>query len=116
MATSLMCVGEVALMYQIPVYIYSRLLPQFVVKCAGMVLMADASHEDLEAGQTLERPRVLYNEVTQQFVMWLHVDDAGYSRCRLGMAVSSRPTGPFHYQGSLQANDMRSGDFTVFKV
>ncbi|KAK9833091.1 hypothetical protein WJX74_006911 [Apatococcus lobatus] len=81
----------------------------------GMALKADGSHEDLEAGQTLERPRVLYNNLTQQFVMWVHVDDAGYSLCRLGMAVSAAPTGPFRYQGSMQANDQRNGDFTLFK-
>ncbi len=81
-----------------------------------MALAADSSHEDLAPGQTLERPRVVYNDLTQHFVMWLHVDDAGYSRCRLGTAISSSPTGPFHYQGSLQANGMRSGDFTLFKV
>ena len=81
-----------------------------------MVLKTDGSHEDLEPGQTLERPRVLHNNLTQQFVMWLHVDDQGYSRCRVGMAVSNSPLGPFRYQGSVQANDLRNGDITLFKV
>ena len=83
---------------------------------AGMALTADGSHEDLEPDQTLERPRVLYNNVTQQFVMWMHVDDDGYARCRLGLALSLSPTGPFRYQGSQRANNVRNGDFTLFKV
>ena len=36
----------------------------------------------------VERPRVLYNEPTQRFVMWMHIDTGDYELARCGMATS----------------------------
>ena len=41
----------------------------------------------------VERPRVLYNEPTQRFVMWMHIDTGDYELARCGMAVSPSATG-----------------------
>jgi hypothetical protein len=32
-------------------------------------------HRDLHPSRVLERPRVLYNQLTRKFVMWMHVDE-----------------------------------------
>ena len=41
----------------------------------------------------VERPRVLYNEPTQRFVMWMHIDTGDYELARCGMATSPSATG-----------------------
>ena len=39
----------------------------------------------------VERPRVLYNEASRAFVMWVHVDEADYELARMGIASARRP-------------------------
>lgn len=62
----------------------------------------------------LERPKVVYNAQTKQFVMWAHVDSPNYAKAAAGVAVSSSPTGPFEYLGSFRPNDAMSRDQTIF--
>lgn len=49
------------------------------IKCsmylAGLALQAE-QHQDLAKSMVVERPKVIYNDLTQQFVMWMHIDDA----------------------------------------
>jgi beta-xylosidase len=52
----------------------------------------------------LERPKVIYNKTTKQFVMWMHIDTADYKMARTGVAVSATPAGPFKYLGSFRPN------------
>ncbi len=63
----------------------------------------DPDH-DLHCEKVIERPKVIYNARTRKFVMWLHQDAPDYSAARSGVAISDRPTGPFHYLGSLRPN------------
>ena len=42
---------------------------------AGLALQAE-QHQDLAKSMVVERPKVIYNDLTQQFVMWMHIDDA----------------------------------------
>ncbi|WP_225997417.1 discoidin domain-containing protein [Myceligenerans pegani] len=52
-----------------------------------------------------ERPKVLYNESTDQWVLWWHSDGqttpggSMYARSMAGVAVSDSPTGPFRMTG-----------------
>ena len=61
----------------------------------------DVNH-DLHPSQVLERPKVIYNRRTRQFVMWLHIDSPNYAAARAGVAVSDKPTGPFTYLESFR--------------
>jgi hypothetical protein len=63
----------------------------------------DPDH-DLHCDKVLERPKVIFNAQTKQFVLWLHVDSADYKAARSGVAVSDSPTGPFKYLGSFRPN------------
>jgi beta-galactosidase len=75
-------------------------------KFEGLPLPAvtkDRSH-DLHSTKVIERPKVIYNRTTKQFVMWLHLDSEDYKAARTGVAVSDRPTGPFTYLGSFRPN------------
>ena len=70
----------------------------------GIVLAAtpDDPQGELAPGKVLERPKVIYNQHTRQFVMWMHIDSTSYAAARSGVAVSATPTGPFKYVGSFR--------------
>ncbi len=70
---------------------------------------------DLDTGRVIERPKVIYNERTKKFVMWMHIDKEDYSYARLGVAVSDKPEGPYTYDRSLQPNGQESRDMTLFQ-
>ncbi|WP_338788656.1 FIMAH domain-containing protein [Metabacillus sp. FJAT-53654] len=63
----------------------------------------------------LERPKVIYNEKTDKYVLWLHVDgpyegsDSNYAKAKAGVAISDSPTGPFEYLESNRLNKMPEG-------
>jgi beta-galactosidase len=70
---------------------------------------------DLYIGRVVERPKVIYNAVTRQYVMWMHIDRDDYGYARAGVAVSDKPEGPFRYLGSVRPNGQMSRDMTVFQ-
>lgn len=73
-------------------------------KNEGLVLQAvhDSPQSDLHPSKVLERPKVIYNRATKEFVMWMHIDSQDYSAARTGVAVSLKPAGPFRYLGSFR--------------
>jgi len=73
------------------------------------------SASDLDTGRVIERPKVVYNERTGKFVMWMHIDKEDYSYARAGVAVSNEPAGPYEYLGSTRPNGQMSRDITLFK-
>lgn len=54
----------------------------------------------------MERPKMLYNEKTDKYVIWFHADgrypgsDADYGKAKAGVAIGDSPTGPFKLLGS----------------
>lgn len=62
-------------------------------KNEGIVLAAEESNEthDLHKLNVLERPKVIYNEKTGKYVMWMHIDDTNYTKASIGVAVSDYP-------------------------
>ena len=73
-------------------------------KNEGLALRAvtNPPGHDLNPSKVLERPKVIYNRATKEFVMWMHIDSMDYAAARVGVAVSSTPTGPFHYLESFR--------------
>ena len=74
--------------------------------CGVVLPVVDSIGADLERGCVMERPKVIYNEKTQQFVMWFHLElkGQGYNAARTAVAVSDSPKGPFHYVRSMRVN------------
>lgn len=64
------------------------------------------STSDIVQGCVMERPKVIYNEKTEKFVMWFHLElkGKGYAAARSAVAVSDSPTGPFKYIRSERIN------------
>jgi hypothetical protein len=71
-------------------------------KREGVALHKDALPPQFRDGGICERPKVLYNPKTRQFVMWMHLDDKSYVTSQAGVAVSSSPTGPFRFVRALR--------------
>ena len=69
---------------------------------------------DIRVGEVLERPKVIYNEKTGKYVMWMHIDNGWYGYSRAGVAVADSPTGPFSYIESFRPGDKMSRDMSVF--
>jgi hypothetical protein len=86
-------------------------------KHEGVVLRARPEHaaHDLHPRMVCERPKVVRNPKTKQFVMWMHIDNANYKYARTGVAVSESPTGPFKYIHSMRPNNAESRDMTLFQ-
>ncbi|KAL5706772.1 hypothetical protein ACHQM5_024895 [Ranunculus cassubicifolius] len=86
-------------------------------KNEGIVLAGDETNitHDLYKLNVLERPKVIYNDKTRKYVMWMHIDDANYTKASVGIAVSDLPTGPFDYLYSKNPHGYESRDMTIFK-
>lgn len=78
-------------------------------------LVTVSSDPDVPAA-ILERPKVMYNAATDQWVMWIHTDgpsatsNAQYAKATAGVAVSDSPTGPFRYVDSYRLNVAPEGE------
>jgi beta-galactosidase len=86
-------------------------------KYEGVALapVTNDSTSDLYPGRVIERPKVIYNAKTKQYVMWMHIDKKDYSYARAGVAISKTVTGPYTYIGSMRPKEAMSRDMTLFK-
>ena len=71
--------------------------------------------DDIHPSMVIERPKVIYNDKTKKFVMWMHIDNYNYSKAAAGVAISDSPTGNFQYLHSLRPGGEESRDMTLFK-
>ncbi|MDR1896377.1 MAG: family 43 glycosylhydrolase, partial [Prevotellaceae bacterium] len=72
----------------------------------ALPVVKDNPAHDITSGCVLERPKVIYNEKTKQFVMYFHLElkGKGYEAARVGIAVSDKVTGPYTYLKSYRPN------------
>lgn len=62
----------------------------------------------------IERPKMIYNEKTDKYVIWFHADgrtpwnDSDYGKAKAGVAIADRPEGPYKLLGSYDLNYVRS--------
>jgi hypothetical protein len=70
--------------------------------------------ENLGPGWLIERPKVFYNEKTNKYVMYLHLDDKSYKFARVAIAVSDTVDGDYHYLKSFRPLGMESRDIGQF--
>lgn len=86
-------------------------------KFEGIVLKPDMTDptSDIHPSMVIERPKVIYNDQTKKFVMWMHIDNYNYSKAAAGVAISDSPTGNFQYLHSLRPGGEESRDMTLFK-
>ena len=73
----------------------------------GVVLaVVDSVGSPIERGCIIERPKVIYNRKTKQFVMLFHLElkGRGYEAAQVGFAVSDKAEGPFTFHHSQRPN------------
>lgn len=70
---------------------------------------------DLGPNRIVERPHVIYNSSTAQYVMYMHIDNTSYSERRAGTATSSSVCGNYTYRGSVKPLGHDSLDDTLFQ-
>ena len=63
----------------------------------GALLSLTNTTGDLGSGRVVERPKVLWNERTGKYVMWMHIDDSSYAEATAGVATSSTVCGNYNY-------------------
>lgn len=93
----------------------SRNLTQW--KNLGTVLSAvytEPGHE-LSPGGILERPRVLKNPITGEYVMFARVSETMEGERKVGVSVATQAAGPFEYRGSFMPGGRPVGDIGVFQ-
>lgn len=61
----------------------------------GALLSRTAGAGDLGPNRVLERPKVIYNERTRKYVMWMHIDSSNYGDARAGVAVGDSVCGKY---------------------
>lgn len=71
---------------------------------------------DITQGCVMERPKVIYNRNTKQYVMWFHLElkGKGYAAARAAVAVSDKVAGPYRYLKSFRPNGNMSRDMNLF--
>ena len=68
--------------------------------------MVKDSASPIVRGCILERPKVIFNARTKQFVMWFHLEpkDAGYDGSLSGVAVADKVVGPYRFLECFRPN------------
>ncbi|WP_231952892.1 AbfB domain-containing protein [Paenibacillus sp. AD87] len=80
---------------------------------SNAILTKDSATE--LASSKIERPKVIYNASTKQYVLWAHYENGtDYNLGRVAVATTSTPNGKFTYEGSFRPLDYESRDMTVF--
>ena len=78
---------------------------------ANLTDMVDGSRGKLRA----EKPKVLYNNSTQKFVMWMIIDNGTRELGMAGVAVSDNHNGPFDFVRSFYPDGNQTRDQTLFQ-
>lgn len=78
---------------------------------------ADLSLRNEKGGKVnLERPKVIYNEKTKKYVLWIHYENGiDYSCAGAAVATCDKPDGDFVYHGSFRPYGYMSRDCTLFQ-
>jgi hypothetical protein len=79
-------------------------------------VLTPGSHPDLNVnGRVVERPKVVYNETTGEFVMWMHWESSDYGAAECGVAMSATIDGDYELVKHFRPNNNMSRDCTLFK-
>ncbi|KAI1270101.1 glycosyl hydrolase [Xylariaceae sp. FL1019] len=78
-------------------------------------LLSQTSSGDLGPNRVVERPKVIYNDATKKYVLWMHIDDSSYAEAKVGVATSGSVCSGYSYLGSWRPLGFQSRDLGLFK-
>ncbi|KAL1743672.1 glycosyl hydrolase [Schizophyllum fasciatum] len=70
---------------------------------------------DIDASRVVERPKVVFSEQTQEWILWFHSDNSSYDLMQQGIATSPNITGPYTFQRAFSPLGGTSQDFGLFQ-
>lgn len=70
---------------------------------------------NISSSMIVERPKVIYNEKNQEYVMWFHGDSSNYGAAQVGVATSNTIEGPYNWRGNFNPFGQQSRDMTIYK-
>jgi hypothetical protein len=82
---------------------------------ANAIITRDTASQLAAADRIIERPKVLYNEKTSRYVMWLHWEGKDYAEAAAGVFSSATVDGDYTFHSSFRPNNNMSRDDTLFK-
>ncbi|CAE6472685.1 unnamed protein product [Rhizoctonia solani] len=78
-------------------------------------LLTLQSSGDLGPSRVVERPKVIYNPTTKQYVLYMHIDSSNYGEAKVGVATGSSVCGSYTYRGSFRPLGYESRDMGLYK-
>lgn len=70
---------------------------------------------NISSEAVVERPKVIYNEANEEYVMWFHSDSSNYGAAAVGVATSKTIDGKYNWLGSFKPFGNDSRDMTVWQ-
>ncbi|KAI1812353.1 galactan 1,3-beta-galactosidase [Poronia punctata] len=78
-------------------------------------LLSRTGSGDLGPNRVVERPKVIYNDSTGKYVLYLHIDSSDYGEAKVGVATGDSPCGSYTYHESFRPLGFQSRDLGLFK-
>ncbi|KAJ7596776.1 galactan 1,3-beta-galactosidase [Mycena floridula] len=69
----------------------------------------------ISTSNVVERPKVVFNQLNNEYVMWFHSDTSNYGAAMVGVATAKTPCGPYTYKGSWAPLGAQSRDMGLFQ-
>ncbi len=79
------------------------------------IITRQTSTELAAADRIIERPKIVYNDSTQLYVMWLHWDGANYATAQAGVFTCPTVDGNYTQKSHFQPNSNMARDDSLFK-
>ncbi|MBN2192997.1 MAG: discoidin domain-containing protein [Polyangiaceae bacterium] len=79
------------------------------------IITRDTAPELNTADRIIERPKVIYNDSTHKYVMWVHWEGQSYAEAKAGVFQSDTIDGDYVYVRSFRPNNNMSRDDTLFQ-
>lgn len=80
----------------------------------GLALEPVEGHQYIYPGSVIQRPKVVYSEISKKYHMHWHADDRNYSLLLQGLATSDSIQGPYEFVSATAPLGNWSQDFGVF--
>ena len=79
------------------------------------IITRQTSNDLAAADRIIERPKVIYNDTTHKYVMWLHWEGMNYGTAEAGVFTSDSVDGDYVQVRHFRPNNNMSRDDTLFK-
>ncbi|KAH7014383.1 galactan 1,3-beta-galactosidase [Microdochium trichocladiopsis] len=78
-------------------------------------LLSRTASGDLGPNRVVERPKVIFNQSTGKYVLYLHIDSSDYGEAKVGVATGDSVCGKYNYLGSWRPLGFQSRDQGLFQ-